>query len=71
MFLALAREAIRTKKVKFYGGIFFDDNEERYITTNPDEPAYVGPPTEEIDDAWYALIHSKLSKHIVLICISK
>ncbi|KAI6088720.1 hypothetical protein F4821DRAFT_257559 [Hypoxylon rubiginosum] len=55
---SLAREAIRTKKVKFYGGIFFDDNEERYITTNPDEPAYVGPPTEEIDDAWYALIHN-------------
>ncbi|CAG8951652.1 hypothetical protein HYFRA_00005452 [Hymenoscyphus fraxineus] len=55
---APAREAIGLKKVKFYGGIFFDDNEEKYATKNPDEPVYVGPPTQEMDDAWYALSHN-------------
>ncbi|KAM3073491.1 hypothetical protein ACMFMG_004611 [Clarireedia jacksonii] len=54
-----AREAIGLKKVKFYGGIRFDDNEKQYYTTNPDEPVYVGPPTPEMDDAWYALTHNE------------
>ncbi|TGO44298.1 hypothetical protein BCON_0553g00050 [Botryotinia convoluta] len=57
--LAAAREAIGLKQVKFYGGIRFDDNEKQYITVHPDEPAYVGPPTPEMDDAWQALVHNE------------
>ncbi|KAF5874021.1 putative tat pathway signal sequence protein [Botrytis fragariae] len=53
--LAAAREEIGLKQVKFYGGIRFDDNEKQYLTVNPDEPVYVGPPTPEMDDAWQAL----------------
>lgn len=59
------------KTVKFYGGILFDDNEIKYATRNPDEPVYVGPPTQEMDDAWYALVHSMVSKYMVLIRVSK
>ncbi|KAI1170945.1 hypothetical protein F4777DRAFT_86860 [Nemania sp. FL0916] len=53
----LTREVIQTKKVKFYGGIFFHENETRYVTTNPDEPVYIGPPSQEIDEAWDALTY--------------
>ncbi|KAI1322460.1 hypothetical protein F5Y16DRAFT_386610 [Xylariaceae sp. FL0255] len=51
------RDVIRTKRVKFYGGIFFHENRTRYVTTNPDEPVYVGPPSQEIDDAWEELTY--------------
>jgi hypothetical protein len=57
------------KKVKFWGGILFSENQTTFATTNPDpnEPVYVGPPTDAMDDAWYALSHSMLFKHIVSI----
>jgi hypothetical protein len=56
-FLAFAREAIRIKKIKFSGGLYYDYNGVLHLSSNPNEPIYVGPPSEEIDNAWEALIH--------------
>jgi hypothetical protein len=55
--LVPARQAISIKKVKFTGGLYYD-NGTLHMSSNPEEPTYVGPPSEEIDDAWEALIHS-------------
>ncbi|KAF3022016.1 hypothetical protein E8E14_012212 [Neopestalotiopsis sp. 37M] len=53
---SLTRDIIRTKKVKFSGGIQFAEDGETYMTPSPDgEPTYVGPPSQEIDDAWDVL----------------
>ncbi|KAI1261341.1 hypothetical protein F5Y18DRAFT_431172 [Xylariaceae sp. FL1019] len=54
---SLAREVSRTKKVKFSGGIQFHEDETRYLTTNPDEPVYIGPPSPELDAAWDELTY--------------
>jgi hypothetical protein len=56
-FLAFAREAIGIKKIKFTGGLYYDYDGVLHVSSNPKEPTYVGPPSEEIDDAWKALIH--------------
>jgi hypothetical protein len=58
-FLAPAREAISIKKVKFTGGLYFDYNGTLHSTSNPEEPRYVGPPSEDMDNAWEALIHGQ------------
>jgi len=57
--LVPARQAISVKKVKFTGGLYFDYNGTLHISSNPDEPTYIGPPSKEIDDAWEALIHGQ------------
>jgi hypothetical protein len=58
-FLVPARQAISVKKVKFTGGLYFDYNGTLHISSNPEEPTYIGPPSKEIDDAWEALIHGQ------------
>jgi hypothetical protein len=49
------------KKVKFYGGLYLEPNGTLVATKNPDEPLYIGPPSQEIDDAWQALVHGMVS----------
>lgn len=56
-FLVPAREAISIKKVSFTGGLYYDSNGTLHISSNPEEPTYIGPPSDALDDAWEALIH--------------
>ena len=59
VFLVPARQAISVKKVMFTGGLYYDYNGALHATSNPEEPTYVGPPGDEIDEAWEALIHGQ------------
>jgi hypothetical protein len=63
-FLVSARQAISVKKVKFTGGLYYY-NGTLHMSSNLEEPTYIGPPSEEIDDAWEALIHGKKPKDSV------
>jgi hypothetical protein len=65
--LVPAKEAIQMKKVKFYGGLYLEPNGTLVATKNPDEPPYIGPPSQEIDDAWQALIHGMAYVKIISI----
>ncbi|KIW63986.1 hypothetical protein PV04_08946 [Phialophora macrospora] len=56
--MILARSAIKVSQVKFTGGIKFYDNGTMYRDNGPG-PAYVGPPTPEMDDAWEQLIGTR------------
>ena len=56
-FLVSARQAISIKKVNFTGGLYYDSDGTLHMSSNLEEPAYVGPPSDAIDDAWEALIH--------------
>ncbi|KAF2095402.1 hypothetical protein NA57DRAFT_59416 [Rhizodiscina lignyota] len=47
-----ARNAIRTKEIKFKSGLKFIDNETMIRTFDPHDPVYVGTPNEEIDRNW-------------------
>ena len=49
------------KKVKFTGGLKFDDNGTTYRAVDPLVTQYVGEPTPELDRAWRALIRGKIN----------
>jgi hypothetical protein len=57
--LVPARQAIRVKQVKFTGGLYYAYNGTLFASSNPEEPTYVGPPSEDIDNAWEALVHGQ------------
>jgi hypothetical protein len=58
LYLVLAKQSIQVSNVKFTGGIKFYDNGTMYRDNGPG-PAYVGRPTQEIDDAWEQLIGTR------------
>jgi hypothetical protein len=56
--IELAPPEFTKVRTQFYGGIRYISNGTFYMTTNPNEPRYVGPPTPEIDNAWRDLTES-------------
>lgn len=48
------------KQVKFTGGLKIVDGVGLVREINTTLPAYVGPPSPEIDDAWEKIVHRKL-----------
>lgn len=41
---------------RFTSGVFFDANGDPALSNHKDVPAYVGPPSPDIDKAWHDLI---------------
>lgn len=64
---AAAKHVLELKQVQFYGGISVAPDGGFYMSTNPDEPRYVGHPTPEMDKAWEDLIARKY-KHPAIHC---
>lgn len=54
--IAPIRPFIELKKVKFVGGLKFDENGTTYRSIEPGTTQYVGEPNEAIDRAWRRLI---------------
>lgn len=52
-----AHPAVQLHQIRFTGGLLYDENGTLYRNVNPEEPSYVGSPTEDMDAAWEALIH--------------
>jgi hypothetical protein len=50
---------IQQKSKMFYGGPRWYRNNTGYSIHNPDEPTYVGPPTDELDAAWEELLRGR------------
>ncbi|EMD91267.1 hypothetical protein COCC4DRAFT_35178 [Bipolaris maydis ATCC 48331] len=55
----IAKPYIREKLTMFWGGPRWYDNGTAYKLHNPDEPMYVGPPSDEIDAAWEELLKGR------------
>ncbi|KAH8805228.1 hypothetical protein F5884DRAFT_859837 [Xylogone sp. PMI_703] len=53
------RPFIELKRVKFTGGIKFDENGTTYRAVDPEAVQYVGEPSETIDRAWRQLIRGE------------
>ena len=51
-YIAPLRSAIEVREVRFSSNLKFDKDGELYRTVDPEEPPYVGPPSDEIDHAW-------------------
>jgi hypothetical protein len=58
------KSTIEIKEVRFSSNLKFDKNGELYRTSNPDEPPYVGVPSDEIDRAWEDITKRINSKYI-------
>ncbi|KIM95540.1 hypothetical protein OIDMADRAFT_133628 [Oidiodendron maius Zn] len=50
---------IKEESKMFWGGPRWYDNGTGYHVRNPSEPVYVGPPTDEMDDAWHNLLTNR------------
>jgi len=48
-------------KVKFYGGVLFDENGTVSLSHRPGEPDYFGTPGPDTDAAWNKLLDGMLS----------
>ena len=57
------RSSISIKKVKFTGGLKFDENGTTYRAVDPGKTQYVGEPSPQLDHAWRSLIRG-ISLHI-------
>jgi hypothetical protein len=57
-YLGPDRNALSLHKVKFYGGIVFDENGTASVSHRPGEPDYFGLPSEETEIAWERLLNS-------------
>ncbi|KAI1170921.1 hypothetical protein F4777DRAFT_567471 [Nemania sp. FL0916] len=53
------RSHISLKKVKFTGGLKFDENGTTYRAVEPDVPQYVGEPSDQLDRRWRSLIRGQ------------
>ncbi|KAI1161539.1 hypothetical protein F5B18DRAFT_627993 [Nemania serpens] len=53
------RPQIELVKVKFKGGLKFDENGTTYRAIDPDAPQYVGEPSDELDRRWRSLIRGQ------------
>ncbi|KAI1109852.1 hypothetical protein F5Y14DRAFT_444397 [Nemania sp. NC0429] len=53
------RPQIELVKVKFKGGLKFDENGTTYRAIDPDAPQYVGEPSPELDRRWKSLIRGQ------------
>lgn len=51
-----ARSAIKLRKRTFAGGIIVNETNQFEVSLNSDAPRYVGKPTQELDDAWDAIV---------------
>lgn len=50
---------IRLEEKKFHGAFRVDDQGYWRLSTNPDEPQYVGPPHMELDNNWIRMVTRK------------
>ena len=50
-----------SKQVHFTAGLKYNDNQELYRPTYPNQPEYVGEPSPEMDAAWDDLIGGRSS----------
>jgi hypothetical protein len=48
------------KKVKFTGGLKFNENGTTYLHVEPGATRYVGEPSDALDRTWKALIRGKI-----------
>jgi hypothetical protein len=53
--LITVQSYIRLEKKRFHGAFRVDDQGYWHMSTNPDEPTYVGKPSRDIDNAWVRL----------------
>ncbi|KAI1163312.1 hypothetical protein F5B18DRAFT_325107 [Nemania serpens] len=51
-----ALSAIKLRKHTFAGGIIVNETNQFEVTLNSGNPRYVGKPTQELDDAWDAIV---------------
>lgn len=57
--LVTVQTFIRLEERRFHGAFRVDDDGFWHISTNPDEPVYVGKPSREMDNAWIRLVTRK------------
>lgn len=55
-----ARDAIKTRYVKFSSGLVYNETGDLVRTRNENELDWVGTPTEEMDKAWENITSRKL-----------
>jgi hypothetical protein len=53
------KSAIEVKQVRFSSNLKFDKDGGLHRISNPEEPPYVGTPSDEIDRAWEELTRCK------------
>ncbi|KIM95539.1 hypothetical protein OIDMADRAFT_133847 [Oidiodendron maius Zn] len=56
------RNTLTLHKVKFFGGVVFDENGTASVSHKPGEPEYFGPPGAETENAWEKLLNDRFVK---------
>ena len=53
--IGASHSRLETHQVRFTGSPGFRDDGTEYMPHREDQPVYVGPPSEEVDEAWNQL----------------